>query len=184
MKKWKYLLLFIFFISFVSGRVFAEKGILSKNKTGLIFNMTNLLFSIDEYNDGSQAGAGVKYWFSDNLALRGLVHFNLTSDTTVDPADTVTNTGIGSAVEYHFLKADISPYAGGLLGTKALFNEAGTFFDFYGGGLFGVEIKLKEFLSVYAEYNLLLIVDENGYEIDLSAGNAGQLGLVFYLGHN
>ena len=47
--------------------------------------------------------------------------------------------------------------------------------------LLGAELALVDYLSLYAEYNLLLSIDEPLFMIDLGIGNGAQVGLVVYL---
>ena len=81
--------------------------------------------------DAAMAGAGMKWYFSDNLALRLLIALNNTSNktTTGSTSTTVTSTGfgLGAGVEYHFRPLySTSPYIGGQLGFASNSQDAGT----------------------------------------------------------
>lgn len=142
-----------------------------------IFDLQNLLLAIEEFDDGYQAGVGLKYWAVDVLAVRALANFNLNSNEDV----TTTNLGISAGAEWHPLKKKVSPYLGGFLGLRTT-SQTGAEgrIDFYLGGIGGAEIVVWENLSFYAEYNLLVSNDINGWTVSLGGAKSAQLGLLVY----
>jgi len=63
-------------------------------------------------------------------------------------------------------------------------NADETLIDFYFGGIFGVEAKLLQSISCFAEYQLLAAWDIDGFTLSLgtegSDGSRALLGLIFY----
>jgi hypothetical protein len=51
----------------------------------------------------------------------------------------------------------------------------------YAGGLLGAELFILDYLSFYAEYSLLMTIDEPQFSVDLGMGNASQVGVIIYL---
>ncbi len=80
------------------------------------------------------SGAGMKYFFSDDLALRLAFAFGTNSsgaDTLTGGKETNTNYGIGAAVEYHMRPLySTSPYIGGGINfasaSRTMTNKVGT----------------------------------------------------------
>jgi len=80
------------------------------------------------------AGAGMKYFISDDLALRVLLAFGNTSsgaDSLATGKVVGTNFGIGAAIEYHFRPLySTSPYVGGgvnfAMGNQTTTRKVGT----------------------------------------------------------
>lgn len=162
---------------------FAAAPAQSKPKAGtvsdfaFIFDLKNLLLSIEEFEDGFQSGVGLKYWALDVLAVRALANFNLNANNDV----TTTAFGLSAGAEWHPVKRKVTPYAGGFAGLRAT-SQTGAEgrVDFYFGGMGGAEFAVWENLSFYAEYNLLVSNDINGWTIDVGGANSAQLGLLVY----
>jgi opacity protein-like surface antigen len=146
-----------------------------------VFDLKNLLLSIEEFEDGYQAGAGLKWWAMDILAVRGLANLNLNALDGV----TTTAFGISAGAEWHPLqRRKVSPYVGGLAGFRATTiaptGNGENRIDIYFGAMGGAEIAVWENLSFYAEYNLIGSIDANGFTLDLGGANSAQLGLLVY----
>jgi hypothetical protein len=149
---------------------------------GLLFNAKNVL-ALDGFEDGYQAGAGVKYWALPTLAARALLGLNLNS--AKDSGSTKTTIGLGLAGEWHPKKGAVSPYLGGLAGFRGLFGSGlDPSADFYFGALFGAEAKLIGPVSLFAEYDLIASFDAKGFtlRLGLDEENAGEalLGIIIY----
>ncbi len=144
---------------------------------GFLFEMKNLLLSIDSYDDGFQTGLGLKYWLMKNLALRGVVSL----DMNIDPAGVLTaDIGLGCGAEYHpVATAKVSPYFGGFAGVRMAI-AAENAIDIYFGGMAGAEMRVWENIAVFAEYDLLARIDAEGFTIGLEAGGGAQVGLIMY----
>ena len=142
---------------------------------GLVFQFMNIPVNFASYDDGYAAGAGFKYVFLDVLHGRALLLVDV-DPNGADPA--VTTFGLGAAVEYHFIPGTVSPYAGGLAGTRLLFENATVAADIYFGAIGGVEVSLLKTISAYAEYNALCTIDEDGFGFNL--GSDVRLGAVIY----
>ncbi len=145
---------------------------------GIIFNVANLLMSIVDYSDSVQGGAGLKLWLNDNMAVRGLFDFSYLNDPTLGPSSMTI--GAAADFEYHFIRAKISPYGGGLAGFQITTGPANNLVLYF-GAIFGAEVELLENLSLFAEYNLLLKIDEPELRLDLGIGNDAQIGLIIYI---
>ena len=156
----------------------AKKADLQGRKLGLIFNIGPQVFAIGEAGDPVQAGLGLKYWLGEKAALRGLLAFNYLSDSVAGTSN--TSFGLSGTFEYHFLTGKVSPYTGGLAGIR-IDTGAANNFRFYLGGILGAEVAVMDNLGLYAEYNLLLSMDEPQFEIDLGIGNGAQIGVIVYL---
>jgi len=155
----------------------AEAG---RGRWGLMFGLADIL-SVDAYADGYQAGAGIKLSLKPDFALRGL----LSIDHNSQDSTSRTALGLGAAGEWHFAEGTVSPYAGGLVGSRFLW-ETGqdSAVDFYFGGLFGVEARIVKSLALFAEYDLVASFDGAGFSIrlgprDSSLGGA-QVGFIVY----
>lgn len=157
-----------------------HKGLsLKGKKVGLIFNLSSLLVDIiDEHSDNVQGGLGLKMWLGQKTALRGICDFFHLRDSDLDVTDTTF--GISAALEYHFLERRVSPYAGGIAGTRISTGTTNNL-ALYFGALLGAEIDIIENLALFGEYNLLLTVDEPQFAIDLGIGNNAQIGIIVYL---
>jgi hypothetical protein len=151
---------------------------LASHKLGLIFNISAPLITVDEYADDFQGGLGLKLWLKEKMALRGLLDIAYISDSDADTSDFTL--GIGAALEYHFLPRKVSPYVGLLGGTRIQTGTANGV-ALYAGGLLGAELLILDYLSFYAEYSLLVSIDEPVFGIDLGIGNNSQVGVIIYL---
>jgi len=180
------LVLFALLISSASAFAQARSTASTSDKWGLLINAKKLL-ALDGFEDGYQAGAGVKYWIQPKLAARGLVmvEHNTPPEESATPAE--TSIGLGFAGEWHPNgRAAASPYVGGLAGFRTLTIEGvdETRIDIYLGGMFGVEVKLLQSISCFAEYQLLGAFDNAGFTLSLgtegSDGSRVLLGLIFY----
>ncbi len=155
---------------------------LKDKRLGLIFNIFDLTANlIDEHTDNVQGGLlrggwGMMLWLGAKTAVRALLdlaHTNVsgTTDTWI---------GASGAFEYHFLQRRVSPYGGGLAGLT-LETGAANDLGLYFGALLGAEFELVENLNLFAEYNLLVEINEPDFTIDLGLGNSGQIGIIVYL---
>ncbi len=142
---------------------------------GFLFEMKNLLLSIDSYDDGFQAGAGLKWWMMDTVALRGLLNFEM----NIFEGNTTAEIGLSCGAELHPVKAKVSPYFGGFAGTR-LVMDAENAVDFYFGGMAGVEMRVWENVGAFAEYDLLMRFDAEGFTMGIGAGGGAQIGLIIY----
>lgn len=124
--------------------------------------------SIGTGDNAVVAGAGMKYYFQDDMALRLLLAFNNSSHKTSDSSSSAkpgeTNFGIGAGIEYHFRPLySTSPYIGGQIS----FSQHATDNDVSGAGskktkdnsfgvaaLAGFDWFFTRGLAVGAEYSL------------------------------
>jgi hypothetical protein len=153
---------------------------------GLLFDCKNLL-ALDGFDDGYQGGAGVKYWINPSFAARALLRIDHNTPPETSPSPATTEFGLGVAGEWHPGKRSAaSPYFGGLAGFQIYAKEGApqTLIDFYLGGMAGVEVKLLNAISCFAEYQLLGAFDIQGFTLSLgtegSDGSRALLGLIFY----
>jgi hypothetical protein len=167
---------------------------------GFIFNASNLLLDLSEY----QGGLGAKFDYGD-FAVRGLFSFELESTEDAGTSDDFALT-LGASVEFPFFRGRVTPYWGGFIdGTyerRSSETSGGdttetTTFGGSVGPLLGAEVFIFDFLSAFAEYGLALrvarITDEQeisgtkseeqttNYGVTTELGNAGSLGIVIYL---
>ena len=150
---------------------------LKDKRLGLIFNIFDLTANlIDEHADNVQGGLGMKHWLGEKTAVRALLDLEHTNDSVT----TSTWIGASGAFEYHFLQRRVSPYGGGLAGLT-LETGAANDLGLYFGALLGAEFELVENLNLFAEYNLLVEINEPDFTIDLGLGNSGQIGIIVYL---
>jgi hypothetical protein len=158
----------------------AEKKMdLGGQKLGLIFNATSLLGTVSESSDTELFGLGLKYWLGEKAALRALLEFDFNNDGA---GTSTTLFGLSGAFEYHLVKGKVSPYTGGIAGIEIdAQTGAATNLAFFLGGLLGVEVRLLDYLGLFAEYNLRLTFAEPQVDIELGLGNAGQIGVIVYL---
>jgi hypothetical protein len=152
-----------------------QGSILGGRDLGLIFNLVDP-FTLAGAGDGMQTGFGMKLWLNDRSVVRGLLDL----DFHTDPGTTTTIVGLSAAYEHHFQKGKVSPYAGGILGTQVLIGAAPNLV-LYAGGLLGVEVRVFESLALFAEYSLLVSMDEPSFDVELDIGNNAHLGVIVYL---
>jgi len=154
---------------------------------GFIFDARNLS-SLDGFEDGYQAGAGVMCRPLPKLAVRALLSVDHQDpEGTVLPTETVI--GLGIAGQWHPAegKSVASPYIGGTAGfrTQAITDEE-TAIDLYFGAVFGVEAKIVGPVSLFGEYQLLASLDSAGFTLTLGTGtdrfesSRALLGLIIY----
>jgi hypothetical protein len=156
------------------------------SRWGLLLDCKNLL-ALNGFEDGYQAGAGAKYWISPSIAARALVRIDHNTPPEDSAAPASTEFGLGAAGEWHPAKRSAaSPYLGGLAGFQLVAEEGAdkTLIDLYLGGLFGVEVKLLDSISCFAEYQLLAAWDIKGFTLSLgtegSDSSRAIIGLIFY----
>lgn len=150
---------------------------LKDKRLGLIFNIFDLTANlIAEHTDNVQGGLGMKLWLGEKTAVRALLDLEHTNDSVT----TSTWIGASGAFEYHFLQRRVSPYGGGLAGLT-LETGAANDLGLYFGALLGAEFELVENLNLFAEYNLLVSINEPNFTIDLGLGNSAQIGIIVYL---
>jgi len=149
-------------------------------KLGLVFNLWDMTAGTTDVSssDGLLAGAGVKYWIADKMAIRGLLDFEYLHNKVADTTDTFF--GLSGAFEYHFTTGRVSPYTGGLVGLRIQGGDTSEL-SLLLGGLFGVEVRVLESLGLFAEYSLSLLTNDTVSNITLGAGNNASIGVVVYL---
>jgi hypothetical protein len=170
---------------------------------GFIFNASNLLLDLSEY----QGGVGGKLDF-DSFAFRGLFSFGLESTEAASETEDVAVT-LGVAAEIPFFDGRVSPYWGGFIdGTISRSSTETSGGDTSEtqvlaasiGPLLGAEVFILDFLSAFAEYGLAFRLSRTTVESEIGGttsedtttnyalvtelGNAGSLGIVIYLTRN
>ena len=138
----------------------------------MIFNTGDILLDLESYQGGLGAKIGM-----DKYVLRGMVDILLNTD--FNPFSLT----LGAVLEKHILPGPVSLYWGPCLemGVTILNNR----FDadnwtqniawelLSAGGVFGIELFIFEFLSVFVEYQLALTL---GLDIDrVSVGRSSEL---------
>lgn len=159
----------------------ASKG----GEWGLLFDAKNLL-ALDGFEDGYQAGAGIMYWPAPKIAARALIGIDH-NDPEGDVAPTRTVFGLSLAGQWHPSKGKsvASPYVGATAGFRSLaITGLDTAIDIYFGAIGGVECKLFGPVSFFGEYQLLAVLDAQGFTLSLgtegSDGSRALLGFIFY----
>lgn len=147
-----------------------------KADMAFLFSFTSLALPLSSYGDGFQSGAGFKYWIAEEIAARALL-------TALTEPDAVTGTstttlGFSAAGEYHLSLGTASPYIGGLIAASFLFDDSGDYIDYALGLFAGVELSLLRNLSLYGEYQALLVRDVSG--LAFSIGAKPLLGIAVY----
>ncbi|MFW5835877.1 MAG: hypothetical protein ACOCVK_00550 [bacterium] len=162
---------------------------------GFVFNASNLLLDLDEY----QGGFGGKLRFPD-FSLRALLAFGYASSN-----DTI-NGALGITYEQPFFTGRITPYWGMVAGAGYESERTGSDADNYtatsiitgtAGVVLGAELLLFDFLSLFAEYALAFdvastIVEQStggavaeestlNFAVGTGLGNAASIGIVLYL---
>jgi hypothetical protein len=163
-----------------------------KRTVGVIFNTDNIFMDLEEY----QGGIGIKVR-GEKLSFRTLFDFGFSSDTL--------DLGLGFTLEYHFKPGRVSPYLGGFIGGDIIRNWEEVDEDNYwsittlplsGGGIFGVEVFMLDFLSFFVEYNLKVSYSnmwtvestagvettetESNFSIETGMGNSMKIGIIIY----
>ncbi len=167
----------VIFVILAAGVLLAQEAPakLSVNSMALVFHTRPTLLGTGGKTFDS--GVGVKFWLADSWAMRGELDFYSINDA----GTTDTTFGGSTTAEYHFLKlSGFSTYTGAIAVVQ-----------FTGGGvnnlalslgaILGVEISLKEAISLYIENHLLFAIDDPVYIIDLGVGDSAQVGLLVYL---
>lgn len=122
-------------------------------KTGVIFNVDDILLDLGSY----RGGIGFKRYISDQWAVRGLLDFSASSSSN-SWLFTLRGT-----LEHHFMTGRLTPYTGGFFDFGLVHYKEELSVDDYRivnsipvrfRPLFGIEIGLFEFLSVFAEYGI------------------------------
>jgi hypothetical protein len=147
-----------------------------EKQIGLLFSLTSLATPLLPYSDGFQAGAGVKYWPTKNIATRFLLAGGVVPSSIDDTS--ITTLGLSAAGEYHFRPGDISPYLGGVLGLSTLFDSSGAYLDYCAGVYGGVEIVIVKNFSCFCEYSALFKRTIDGFAFDLA--KEARFGLIVY----
>ena len=171
-----------------------EEKMFAGRDIGVIFNTDNLLLDYESY----QGGIGLKLADSQT-AWRVLldVFYSTVSDSMAFT--------LGGAWERHFAEGRVSPYFGAYL--QAGYAQMRTEFSsdtwtrissvpVAFGGIFGVEVFLLRFLSLFAEYDLSLSLDyvrtresilgtettdsTFDWTVEVGSGNQSKIGIVFY----
>ncbi len=165
------------------------------NNTGLIFNINDILLDIESY----QGGLGVKHFLNDKIAYRGSLDFSYT-----DSSDTLI-LNLGNSIEYHPIKGRVSPYVGGLLDIGLIQYKTETDADNWTkvttiplsvGPIFGVEVYMFSFLSLFAEYSVTVSYTttitqlsvagtvtedtDSDFGTEIGIGNNSKIGIVLY----
>ncbi len=159
----------------------SKKGV-HKNSFGIMFQIESFTKLIDNYTDGGfyggQGGVGIRYWLLPELVLRGVVYLDFR--TIAATGETAFNVGLSVGAEYHFVKGQISPYAGVMGGLEHVSDVLQTGTDFFAGAFFGVEISPLDVLAFFIEYSVLATFRETGVEIDLGYNHLPTFGLIIY----
>lgn len=118
-------------------------------------------------------------WITKAIAVRALLHLVRLKNN--DPEFTQTELGLSGGLEYHFAAKELSPYAGGFVGVLSeMMTDVDTLNTMYMGGFFGVELELFKSISLFGEYNLILINYEWGSIMDFGNLSEGQIGILIY----
>lgn len=200
-RRWIFLLLLALS---VTPLLLAQRGSIGHGKTpvagkrdiGILFSTNDILFDIEGYQQGVGAKISINKWM-----LRGMV--DILFNTGINPF----SLSLGAVLERHFLPGPLSVYCGPSLETG--FTISTNKIDSNNwtqnialplltvGGVFGFEIFIFDFLSVFLEYQAALALGLNidristagsvssttefTYKFDVGLGNSGMIGIVFYL---
>lgn len=189
----------------VTPLVSAQRGSIWKGITptagerdiGILFSTNDILFDLEGY----QQGVGAKISINDKWMFRGMVDILL--NTGINPF----SISLGGVLERHFLPGPLSVYCGPSLETGITISTDKTDADNWTqaialplltvGGVFGIEVFVFDFLSVFLEYQAALALGLNidristagsvssttdfTYKLETGLGNSGKFGIVFYL---
>jgi hypothetical protein len=168
-------------ILFVSIPLFAQSkaAVDQSNNTdfALLFNFKNIESIASPYDDGLQTGAGMKYWFSDTLNMRALMSVLVEPYAWLDTTEVTVGLSVGA--EFHPRPMKVSPYFGGIFGCKLYYDGTEILPAYYLGGISGVEVKIAQYFSIYAEYQAMFVFDANGLGFRL--GDTAILGFAIYM---
>ncbi|MFW6139180.1 MAG: hypothetical protein ACOC7U_08405 [Spirochaetota bacterium] len=135
-----------------------EPGIFSRknpHKTGLIFNVNDILLDVDSY----QGGVGLKRYWKEKMAYRAMFDFGYSKSSSS------WLVSAGGTVEHHFIPGQISPYIGGFLDAAFTWYKDETDADNWtkvasipisAGPVLGLEVAVFNVLSLFAEYSITL----------------------------
>ena len=164
---------------------------------GLIFNIDGIIpQDIESY----QGGFGVKLG-KNSMAFKMLFDFFASASTD----RTAFSLDAGTSFEYHFVNIFLSPYFGGYLSLGYATREEEISGDTWTslrsfpisfGPLFGIEILIADFLSIFLEYALEIeyniisiktsilgsVTSERAdeFSINTALGNNAKLGVIIY----
>ena len=185
----------------VSGSAFAENEVAENQAggkepasldVGMIFNVNGLTLDFDSY----QGGLGAKI-AKDNIAFRLMLDLFYSNSSNAFSLD------LSTCFEYHFLDGPISPYLGAYLSAGYAVQEftEGTVTSIRSiplavGPVFGMEVFIFDFLSLFAEYAVEFELNistmeqsiagskssetDSTFVIDTAMGNNSKLGIVLY----
>jgi hypothetical protein len=156
-----------------------KKMDLGGQRLGIIFNVPDILMNVENSSDGLMAGLGLKYWLKEKTAIRGLLEFTLFNPGA---GTTTTTFGLDGAFEYHFAKGKVSPYTGGIAGIEITSTTGSPVaMGLILGGILGVEVRVLDYLGLFAEYNLRIFYSDPEFDLVLGMGNNASLGVIVYL---
>ena len=204
MKKKLFVMILIFIIGFIYNMsAFAQEkrkktkifSIEDKNNTGLIFNVNDIRMDIESY----QGGVGIKHFYKDKTAYRGSLDFSYSDSSST----WVFN--LGNSIERHLIEGRVSPYIGVLLDVGFIRYKTETDADNWtkstaiplsAGPIFGVEVTIFNYLSLFAEYSMtvsytrnitqqsvagVVTKDSDGdFSTEIGIGNESKIGIVLY----
>ncbi len=204
MKKKLFVMILIFIIGFIYNMsAFAQEkrekpkifSIEDKNNTGLIFNVNDILMDIESY----QGGVGIKHFYKDKTAYRGSLDFSYSDSSST----WVFN--LGNSIERHLIEGRVSPYIGVLLDVGFIRYKTEidadnwtkvTAIPWSTGPIFGIEVTIFNYLSLFAEYSMTISYTRNitqqsvagvvtkdsdgDFSAEIGIGNESKIGIVLY----
>lgn len=199
-KRWLYLVLLVLSVAPLlpaqPRRVAEGETPIGNRDIGILFSTDDILFDLEGY----QQGVGVKI-SAGKWMFRGMI--DLLLNTGIDPFSIT----LGGVFERHLLPGPISVYFGPSIETGLTISTTKIDADNWtqdislplltAGGVFGVEIFVFDFLSIFLEYQAALALGMNidristagsisstsefTYKFDVGLGNSGKFGIVFYI---
>lgn len=155
-----------------------EENAASAKRIGMICNI-ELTRPVTNYTDGVLAGAGVKYWLTDSVALNALTYLHVQQFRLTQEVD--TEFGLGVSADYRFFYGTVSPYAGAMAGIEILADPMQAGMDYYLGGRFGAEIATPlKYLSLFIEYSLTMVFRDVGVTVEFGRDHLPSFGFVIY----
>ena len=148
-----------------------------KTDFALLFNFKDLQSLASPYDDGLQTGAGMKYWITNMINVRALLSVLVEPYAWLDTTEVTVGFSAGAEIHPHPMK--VSPYLGGLAGCKLYYDGTEIEPAYYLGGISGVEVKIAQSFSIYAEYQAMFVFDVNGLSFRL--GDTAILGFAIYM---
>jgi hypothetical protein len=152
----------------------AEAAKPRKASTAILFNFFDLVSAVLPYDDGFQAGAGMKLRLGDKLAGRAM----LSASVDTDLAGSTLKFGASAGCEYHLVVGKASPYLGGFLGGRYIKDPTGGYLDGYVGAVGGVELEVLSNVSVAGEYQALVGLSAD--VLSLHLGDKAVLSIAIY----